>query len=289
MGVRHKVACAHKFIANCVRNAEMGVSMLRYIHLYKIFLLQYLKSLLQSKLDFFMGFFSFFLNQILGIIFLQLVFSQIPDLNGWSFEQLVFIYGFAQIPKGIDHFFTDYLWVFCRKTVREGAFDRYLLRPVNPLFQVLVERCQPDGLGEVLVGVILVAYAGAKLRLSFSVFSFFVFLIAVFAGSVIYTAVKLFFASNAFFMKECYNMLYTAYNISDFAKYPTEIYTKPVRLIVSFVLPFAFTAFIPANYFINGGTLLLSVGAECLVAAAAFLIAYLYFSFGIKKYESAGS
>lgn len=263
--------------------------MLRYIHLYKIFLLQYLKSLMQSKLDFFMGLFSFFLNQVLGIVFLQLVFAQIPDLYGWSYEQLVFIYGFAQIPKGIDHFFTDYLWVFCRKTVREGAFDRYLLRPVNPLFQVLVERCQPDGIGEVIVGVVLVVYAGKKLHLSFSVVSFFVFLIAVFAGAVIYMAVKLFFASNAFFMKDCYNLLYTAYNISDFAKYPTEIYEKPVRFVVSFVLPFAFTAFIPAQYFMNERTLLLSVGAECLAAAAAFSIAYLYFSFGIKMYESAGN
>lgn len=267
----------------------MVIRMLRYLHLYKIFLQQYLKSLMQSKLDFFMGFFSFFLNQALGIVFLQLVFAQIPDLNGWSFEQLVFIYGFAQIPKGIDHFFTDYLWIFCRKTVREGAFDRYLLRPVNPLFQVLVERCQPDGLGEVIVGIVLVVYAGRRLLLSFSVISFLVFLIAVFAGAVIYMAVKLFFASNAFFMKDCYSLLYTAYNISDFAKYPTEIYDGPVRFVIRFVLPFSFTAFIPANYFMSGGTLLFSVGAECAVAAAAFAVAYLYFSFGIKKYESAGN
>lgn len=267
----------------------MVKDVIRYLHLYKIFFMQYLKTLMQSKLDFFMGFFSFFLNQIIGIVFLQLVFERIPDLNGWSFHQLVFIYGFAQIPRGIDHFFTDYLWVFCRKTVREGAFDRYLLRPLNPLFQVLVERCQPDGLGEIIVGAILVVYAAIELKLRFTLASLLVFMAAVLAGAVIYTSVKLFFASNAFFMKDCYNLLYTAYNVSDFAKYPTEIYAKPVKFILSCILPFAFTAFIPAEYFLTDGSLLCTVGAECLVAAIAYGIAYSYFKLGCRKYESAGN
>lgn len=104
---------------------------------------------MQSKLDFFMGFFGFFLNQLLGIVFLQLVFEKIPHLNGWSFYQLVFIYGFAQIPRGIDHFFTDYLWLFARKTVKEGSFEVcFLLRylsffPKNEIavFSKLDMRC----------------------------------------------------------------------------------------------------------------------------------------------------
>lgn len=263
--------------------------MKRYFHLYNIFLQQYIKKLMQSKLDFFIGVISFFLNQLIGIVFLQLVFNRIPDLNGWSFYQLVFIYGFAQIPRGIDHFFTDYLWVFTRKTIKEGGFDRYLLRPVNPLFQVLVERCQPDGLGEVVVGVLLTCYAAAKLKITITGISLLTFLIAVIAGAVIYTSVKLFFASNAFFMKECYGLLYTAYNMSDFAKYPTEIYSAPVRTVISWILPFAFTAFIPAEYFLKEMSLFNTIGAECLVAAAAFMISYSYFKFGCNHYESAGN
>jgi len=263
--------------------------MRRYLYLYKIFMKQYFKALMQSKLDFFMGFFAFFLNQITGIVFLQLVFQQIPSLNGWNFFQLVFIYGFAQIPKGIDHFFTDYLWTFTRKTIKEGSFDRYLLRPINPLFQVLVERCQVDGLGEVAVGLLLVIYAGGKLELSMSPLTYVVFLIAVVAGAVIYMSVKLFFASNAFFIKDCYNLLYMAYNMSDFAKYPSNIYSRSVNLVLSFVLPFSFTAFIPAKYFLTKDSVFVTIGVECLVALVAFIIAYNYFKLGCKRYESAGN
>ncbi len=263
--------------------------MKRYLYLYKIFMQQYLKKLMQSKLDFFMGFMGFFLNQVLGIVFLQLVFERIPSLNGWSFYQLVFIYGFAQIPRGIDHFFTDYLWTFTRKTIKEGSFDRYLLRPINPLFQILVERCQVDGIGEVAVGILLVIYAGNRLGMKMTLLSLLIFIIAVIAGAIIYMSVKLFFASNAFFMKDCYNLLYMAYNMSDFAKYPSTIYSRSVNVVLSYVLPFAFTAFIPAKYFLTRESLFMTVGMECIVAVAAFAVAYGYFKFGVNRYESAGN
>lgn len=248
-----------------------------------------MKSLMQSKIDFFMGFFSFFLNQIMGVAFLYLVFEKIPDLNGWSFYQLIFIYGYAQIPRGIDHFVTDYLWLFARKTIKEGSFDRYLLRPINPLFQVIVERCQPDGLGEILVGILLVGYATSKLRLSLSVGLICLFVVSILAGSIIYTAIKLFFASNAFFMKDSYSLLFLVHNMSDFAKYPISIYAKPIRIVLSYIIPFAFTAFIPASYFLQYTALITTIGLEILVSIISFFIAYKYFEFGCNKYESAGN
>ncbi|MDE6421681.1 MAG: ABC-2 family transporter protein, partial [Lachnospiraceae bacterium] len=77
----------------------------RYLRLYKIMASQFLKTIMQSKADFLMGLFGFFFMQITGIVFLYLVFQQITNLQGWTFEQLIFIYGFAQLPRGIDHLF----------------------------------------------------------------------------------------------------------------------------------------------------------------------------------------
>lgn len=263
--------------------------MKRYLRLYIIFLKQYMKAQMQSKLDFMMGFFSFFLNQILGIIFIYLVFEKIPNLNGWSFDQMIFIYGFAQIPRGIDHFVADYLWVFTRKTVRDGSFDRYLLRPINPVYQIIIERCQPDGIGEILVGILLVIRSAKNLNLQFSMISIVLFVISVIVGAIIFTSIKLFFATNAFFMKDAYSLLFLAYNTSDFVKYPLEIYSKPVRIILNYIIPFGFTAFIPASYFLKSGSVYTTIGAEIVIAIFAFFIAYRYFCFGCQRYESAGN
>jgi hypothetical protein len=40
-----------------------------------------------------------------------------------------------------------------------GEFDKYLLRPINPLFHLISEVFQPDAFGELIVGIALVIYA----------------------------------------------------------------------------------------------------------------------------------
>ena len=96
----------------------------RYGRLYRVLISQFLKVVMQSKVDFLMGLLGFFLTQASGIIFLYLIFQQIPNLQGWTFDQLIFIYGFAQIPRGIDHLFTDNIWLVAWRIVVNGEFDR---------------------------------------------------------------------------------------------------------------------------------------------------------------------
>ena len=71
----------------------------RYLRLYRVLITQFFKVILQSKVDFLMGLLGFFLRRVMGIAFLYLVFQQIPSLQGWTLDQLIFIYGFAQIPR----------------------------------------------------------------------------------------------------------------------------------------------------------------------------------------------
>ena len=107
--------------------------------IYRVLITQFIKTIMQSKVDFLMGLFGFFFTQIMGIAFLYLVFEQIPSLKGWTLDQLIFIYGFAQIPRGIDHLFTDNVWLVAWRLVLNGDFDRYMLRPMNIFFQVIAE------------------------------------------------------------------------------------------------------------------------------------------------------
>ncbi len=262
---------------------------IRYLGLYKIFLVQYIKSLMQSKVDFFIGLFAFLFTQISGIVFLQLIFSHIPSLNGWSLHELIFIYGFAQLPRAIDHLFTDYLWIFASSGVRMGLFDKYLLRPINHLFQIVAERFQPDAFGELIVGIVLVSYASVKLDIQITPLKIVLFIISVLAGAVIYTSIKLFFTSLAFWIKDSQGILQVAYEPGNFAKYPITIYSKPIQFILCFVLPYGFAAFFPASYFLQKETFLKSLGIEVIIAIVFFFISYKFFKIGTNSYESAGN
>ncbi len=262
----------------------------RYARLYKVFVAQFFKYIVQSKVDFLLGLMGFFLTQAAGIAFLYLVFEQIPALADWTLPQLIFIYGFAQIPRGIDHLFTDNIWLVAWNYIVNGQFDRYMLRPMNLFFQVICEKLQPDALGELLVGTILLIVSLSNGVVTIGGTKVLLLVVSMIAGAVIYTSVKLLFASFAFWMKISGPVLYTAYQLADFAKYPTEIYAKGIRFIITWVIPFAFVAYLPASYFLKPQVSPWStIGVECILAVVGFGIAYGVFYFGTKAYESAGN
>lgn len=263
--------------------------MKKYLRLYRKFLAQYLKTLMEYKADFYIGLLGFFIVQFTGIAFLYLIFQRIPSLNGWSFDSILFIYGFAQIPRGIDHLLADNLWMFSWRIIARGEFDRYLLRPVNPLFQVIAEVFQPDALGELIIGITLVIISIVKLQISITFLNVVLFIIVVISGAVIYTSIKLFFASFAFWIKMSNSIMFMAYSLSDFTKYPISMYSKAVQAILTFIIPFAFTAFFPASYFVGKMGVAVAVGGTVTAAVISYVVAYTTWSIGMSKYESAGS
>ena len=183
----------------------------RYLRLYRVLITQFFKVILQSKVDFLMGLLGFFLTQVMGIAFLYLVFQQIPSLQGWTLDQLIFIYGFAQIPRGIDHLFTDNVWLVAWRMVVNGDFDRYMLRPMNIFFQIVSEKLQPDAIGELLIGTVLVARGLMLGIVVVDATHIILFIVSIFAGAIIYTSIKLFFASLAFWVKISGPFLQVAY------------------------------------------------------------------------------
>ena len=77
--------------------------------------------------------------------------------------------------------------------------------------------------------------------------------------------------------------------MSDYGKYPVSIYSSVIRVIMSYIIPFAFTAFFPASYFLGRDLLLHSIGIEVLVSAILCIVSYKFFLFGCSKYQSAGN
>lgn len=263
--------------------------MKRYFRLYGRFLNQYIKTLIEYRADFVLGLIGFILVQFTGVVFVKLIFNNIPSLQGWSFYEILFIYGFAQIPRGIDHVFTDNLWMLSGRIIVQGQFDRYLLRPLNPLFQLIAERFQPDGFGEIIIGFILVVISSIQLSLNYTPFKILMFIIAVLCATVIYTAIKLAVASIAFWIKFAQSYLYMTYQLSDFAKYPMGIYPKAIRGVLTFIIPFAFTGYYPGAYLLGKGSIITGVLLTAVVAVVSITVAYCIWLKGMSLYESSGS
>lgn len=261
----------------------------RALRMHRIFVSQELKRMMEYKGDFIIGIIGFLLIQASNLLFLRLVFSNIPNLMGWEYNEVVFIYGFSLIPKGIDHLFFDNLWSIGHFTVRKGDFDKYLTRPINTLFHVMVEKLQIDALGEFIMGVALVVVTLPKLQIEWSVVRVVLILLVIPFATLIYTGIKTATAAIAFWTKKSGNITYMFYMVNDFAKYPVDIYNRAVRTVVTYVIPFAFTSFYPAYYFLTGENPLFNLGMTVLIAVILMSIGILVWNRGLKAYESAGA
>ncbi len=262
--------------------------MKRYLKIYKILTVQNLKMLMEYRVDFLTGAISFLIEQSIGIAFLFIIFSQIPALAGFSFAQIVFIYGFSLIPKGLDHLLTDNLWIFSGSMIIKGDFDKYLIRPINPLFHLIAEKLQIDAIGEIVIAVILMCSSAAEAGLVITPLGVIMFILVIPFSTAIYTGIKTATASIAFWTKQSFQFVKMFYMVNEFAKYPTTIYSSFIRTVITYIIPFAFTGYYPSLYFLTGENILFNIGGTVIISSLITGIALFIWHKGIGAYESAG-
>jgi ABC-2 type transport system permease protein len=262
--------------------------MKRYLGLYWYFLLQRFKILMEYRANFIIGATSTIFLQAAGLLAIWVVMRQIPSLNGWSFDEVLLVYGLITLSKSINHMFADNLWTIGMQYIRTGDFDRFLVRPINPLFHLLADRFCHDGLGNFLVGAALVAKASLALGLSWTPVNLVYLVVAVLSGGAIFIALNLITATSAFWLMDSIPVTQIIFNTHEFAQYPLTIYPRAISLVLTWLIPYGFASFYPANHLLGR-----DIGALAwlgpIVAAVLMLVAYRVWSFGLKHYAGTGS
>jgi ABC-2 type transport system permease protein len=250
---------------------------------------QFVKTRLAYRMDFFVDTFGVLVSIAIQLAVLTTLFAKVRALQGWSFEQVLFIYGFSLIPLGIFNLISVNLYNFADRYLIQGKFDRVLLRPVNALAQVLCESFNVSGLNEVVLGTAIVVYAGAKLELAVGVLDVAAILVMGPTAALVYLGVFLAITSVSFWFEDKMGIAPPVYNVIRFSRYPLSIYSLPVRVLLTFVLPFAWVAFYPASWFIGGGNFRTVAALTPLVGIVVFSGAVLIWRRGVANYTSTGS
>lgn len=272
-------------------NAEqppLHKTILRYLELYRHFLVQRFKILMEYRANFFIGTFSTVLVQGAGVLAVWVVMSQIPDLNGWTFNEVLLIYGLVTLAKSINHMFADNLWIMGWAYIRSGSFDRFLVRPINPLFHLLADRFCHDGIGNFLVGALLVARAASGLGIPWTLGNLLYLVVAVLSGGMIFIALNLMTAVSSFWIIDSITLTQVVFNTHEFAKFPLNIYNQAVRVIMTWLIPYGFASFYPASHLLGRDVGLLAWGGP-LVAAVLLWAGYRLWQFGLRHYGGTGS
>lgn len=264
--------------------------MKRYLHLYLTYIKRAIITRLEYKKDTFIGLFSFFLKHACSLFSIYFIINSIPSLNGWRMEELGFLYGFSMMPVALDHIFNDDIWNVAYSKVKNGELDRLFLRPVPVLFQVVSETFQPEGFGELIVGIVMLFVCGNMIHIPMSFGFVLLLIVATVFGAIIISSLKIIFASFAFIFKRSGPLLQVVYNFLEYTRYPIKIYPKFIQFILTFIFPFALVVSMPIETMLFNSyspyvLCLMIIGVSITFLSLSILI----WNVNARRYESTGS
>ncbi len=262
--------------------------MTRYLSLYWLFLTQRLKVLMEYRANFIIGALSTVVWQASSILAIWVVMQKVPNLNGWSYDEILLVYGLITLAKSINHMFADNLWTLGRTYIRSGGFDRFLVRPIDPLFHLLADRFCQDGVGNFLVGVALLIKASIALSIQWTLLKAIMLVVAVLSGGGIFIALNLITCVTSFWIVDSVPVTRLIFDNHLFAQYPLTIYPKAINILLTWIVPYGLASFYPASYLLNRemGNL---AWISPIVAALLLFFGYRFWEFGLKHYSSTGT
>ncbi|MFT3912949.1 MAG: ABC-2 family transporter protein [Anaeromyxobacteraceae bacterium] len=246
-----------------------------------------LSMLLEYRLGLLVGAAGMIVIHAASIAGLWVVLRPVGTLAGWRFEELLLCYGLLTTARAIEHTLADNLWVIGAH-MREGTFDRFLVRPIDPLFYFLADRFNVDGLGTAAVGLAATTWAWAALGIPASPMNLAVALVAILSGGVVFIAINLITATTAFWIVESVPITRAVHELHDFARFPLTLYGRKLELLFTWILPFGLASFWPASH-LTGRDVGGIVWAAPFVATALALLAYRFWRFGLAHHEGTGT
>ena len=215
------------------------------------------------------------------------LFSKIHAIGDWTLPEAMLIYGLSIFSRSLFHLF----WIELMNTsamVKAGDIDRLLVRPLNPMYQLVAGYLDNDDWGELLTAVALV-WTSLGMLGHRTVANVFWCLLASVSGSLIFASIHAVCNGMAFFTVETGGFSQLAWTTDEFSRYPADIYGKGVRALITWVIPVAFASFYPAQVILGEGRLRLIGLLSPVAAILSFAFAYWFWGKAMDKYQGVGN
>jgi ABC-2 type transport system permease protein len=227
------------------------------------------------------------------LLAILILFKYFGELAGWRAGEVALLYGLTMIGFGLSEMAAAGFDLF-PQTIRQGEFDRVLLRPVGVFVQVLAADFQLRRLGCVAQGGLALALAMTWTSIAWTPLKLFYLLVVVGSGFVMFSALLVLGAVLCFWTVQSIEIVNTVtYGGTEMASYPLPIYHELLQRFFTFVIPLAFVSYFPALYLLDRPELQHFpswLPAMTPVAAAMLaLMAWRAWRIGVRHYQSTGS
>lgn len=259
-----------------------------YLRIYSRIFAQDLKSKLSYRADFIISTIGLIFTNITGFISFWILFRSFPSVNGWSYYEMLFLYGFSLVSLTPVQCFFDNNWSL-KMYVYSGDFVKYCFRPINLFFYYQSEVFDIKGLGQLAFGIGTIAFSWSKLNLDFNPIMLLKLIVFLIAASLIMIALQNAAAATCFWIQNSSFLLDFVTRFKEYAKYPITIFSPLFRFIFTFVMPISFIAYYPSLVILRPAEVPLLSWLSPLIGGLFFFASYKFWMLGAMKYNGTGS
>ena len=225
------------------------------------------------------------------IIFIVAIFRHVSTVAGYTLEQVALFFLTFNLVDIVAQIFLRGIYMIGRD-VREGDLDFYLIQPVNPLFRVCSNLVDFLDFITLLPVLGLIFYIFPRILSQFSSLQLFaqgsVYILLCLNGIVIAFSIHVLIASITVRTQQMENSIWMYRDLVSLGRFPIDIYTPFLRVLLTYVLPIAVMVSFPSKALL--GILAPEKILGALVLSALLLaVALMAWNRALKHYTSISS
>ena len=260
------------------------------LKLIKSFMRASLQQDLAYRANFWINLLHSFLNLVVAIAAILILFNQIENLNGWTFSSTLGVMAVYLIIGALRGLFIGpslETLVGMGQEIWNGNFDFSLIRPVNIQFLVTFRIWRFFALLDLGLGVGVLIYAAGQSSDPIIWINWLLFAITLIGATILIYALLLGLSALAFWSPG-FLITWVFDALFQLARYPIGIYPPLVRILLTWIIPIGLITTIPAQAL--SGQIGIEMVLISLVVAGILLIgASCLFRQGVNRYHSASS
>jgi ABC-2 type transport system permease protein len=119
---------------------------------------------LAYRYNFFLMLIGVFAKVFFNLVFINVVFSWVKNIQGWSYSEALLIVGTVMLIDGLMWTSVAYLHII-KYLVRNGQLDGLITKPIDSQFIVSVHRGDLEDIVRVITGLAVIIFAFSQLSL----------------------------------------------------------------------------------------------------------------------------
>jgi len=218
------------------------------------------------------------LNNASFIIQWLILYSLKDNVGGYTFEQVMLLWGISASTFGVAHFFFKRAFSLS-DLINNGKLDSFLVQPKNVLLSTITTDVETSAIGDLFYGYIMLFIFG------FSVPRFFLFTFFTICGGLVLAAIAVILGSLSFWFNKSDIIADTGNSLmTSFSSYPDGIFKGIAKIILFTLIPVGISTYLPVRIITEFNVYLFLIVLS--VTVLLIILAFVIFFKGLKRYSS---